>query len=384
MSDPILPFDVWPTQIVQAAVPANRNALRAQILASDIVSFVEATQPATPADGAVYVLPAGATGAAWAIFDADDLAIFRDGAWYAFAPVLGVVVHALGGDRYQFQGSAGWVLLASTTTANWGYILGDINTQTDLIGILDTKLESVVAGTGVSVDNTDPLNPVVSASGAAPDWGDIGGTLSDQTDLQAALDTKLESVVAGTGVSVDNTDPLNPVVSASGAAPDWGDIGGTLSDQTDLQGALDTKLESVVAGAGVSVDNTDPLNPVVSAGGTGTLEVTFDAGTGALANGALGDLVIPYAGTITEWVLIGNAPGTASVSVWVDTLANFPPTGADDITGANPPALSASQTAADSTLTGWTTAVSAGQIMRFTLGSPSGLSRLTLTIKVLK
>lgn len=50
----------------------------------------------------------------------------------------------------------------------------------------------------------------------AVNWGDIGGTLSDQTDLQAALDTKLESV-------------------------DWGDIGGTLSSQTDLQNALNAK-----------------------------------------------------------------------------------------------------------------------------------------------
>ena len=45
-------------------------------------------------------------------------------------------------------------------------------------------------------------------------WGNVQGTLSDQTDLQTALDEKVES---------------------------WGDIGGTLSDQSDLQTALDDK-----------------------------------------------------------------------------------------------------------------------------------------------
>lgn len=51
---------------------------------------------------------------------------------------------------------------------------------------------SVVAGTNVTVDNTDPQNPIVSASGGGGGgtWGSITGTLSSQTDLQAALDLK--------------------------------------------------------------------------------------------------------------------------------------------------------------------------------------------------
>lgn len=41
--------------------------------------------------------------------------------------------------------------------------------------------------------------------------------ISDITGLQAALDTKLESVVEGDGVLVDDTDPLNPIVSIAPA-----------------------------------------------------------------------------------------------------------------------------------------------------------------------
>jgi len=50
---------------------------------------------------------------------------------------------------------------------------------------------SVVAGTGISVNDSDAVNPIVSATGVA-------------------------SVVAGSGISVDAADPANPVVSVSG------------------------------------------------------------------------------------------------------------------------------------------------------------------------
>jgi len=49
-------------------------------------------------------------------------------------------------------------------------------------------------------------------------WGgtrwSITGTLSDQTDLQTALDTKVDTIVAWPWITVDNTDPANPIVSA--------------------------------------------------------------------------------------------------------------------------------------------------------------------------
>lgn len=38
------------------------------------------------------------------------------------------------------------------------------------------------------------------------------------TNLRDTADGAVQSVVAGTNVTVDNTDPLNPVVNASGSA----------------------------------------------------------------------------------------------------------------------------------------------------------------------
>lgn len=94
-------------------------------------------------------------------------------------------------------------------------------------------LEDVDAGTGISIDKTDPANPVISATGTTPDADGVtadatGHTVLTGTDVQAQLtqaDTALAAgavggiVVAiqeGTGISVDSTDPTQPIVSATG------------------------------------------------------------------------------------------------------------------------------------------------------------------------
>jgi hypothetical protein len=63
-------------------------------------------------------------------------------------------------------------------------------------GIDDAGVQSIQAGTNITVNSSDPANPVVSASGSiggSVAWGDVTGTLSDQTDLQSALNDKQDS-----------------------------------------------------------------------------------------------------------------------------------------------------------------------------------------------
>lgn len=313
MSDFILPFDVWPQQIVQASVPANRNALRSEILGSRVISDSVTAQPSIPTDGDVYIIPAGATGSAWSTYDVDDLALFREGTWYAFAPVPGIRL-VVGSSEKIYDGSAGWMPFGSGGgSAAWGGITGTLSDQTDLQAALDAKLDSV-------------------------SWGDIEGTLADQTDLQAALDGKLESV-------------------------SWGDIEGTLSDQADLQLAL---------------DNLDAKAK------PGQIGITFDAGAGDLAVASFGDFIVPWDATITGWTILCPETVTAQIDVLVDSLANFPPNIGDSITGGNPPSITGTQTEQDTTLTGWSTGLVSGTVVRFVLSSVSAVSRLTLILTVEK
>lgn len=66
-------------------------------------------------------------------------------------------------------------------------------------------IESIVAGTGIDVDATDPLNPVVALDAAS-------------IASLALADSAVQSIIAGANIIVDDTDPQNPVVSASGGS----------------------------------------------------------------------------------------------------------------------------------------------------------------------
>lgn len=123
--------------------------------------------------------------------------------------------------------------------------------ETDIAG----KLDDVVAGTNVTIDKTDPNNPIISSTAS-------GGGVSTFTEL---TDTPADYVGnEGKLVKVNATADGLIYGDPSGTTVSWGDISGTLSDQTDLQGALDVKVDSVVAGTGITVDATDPNNPIIT------------------------------------------------------------------------------------------------------------------------
>lgn len=110
----------------------------------------------------------------------------------------------------------------------------------------------------------------------------------------------------------------------------------------------------------------------------------IDGGGAAITTGVKGDIPIPFACTIEEWTLIADQSGSAVVDIWKDSFANAPPTIDDVITASAKPTLSSSAKAQSSTLTGWTTAVAAGDVLRFNVNSAAMVQRLTLSLRVRK
>ena len=94
----LLPFDVWPSGITQAATPANDNALRAEVIASPALSL-EATQPGSPTNGDLYILSS-----AWGEEVAGTLAFYRDG-WTYWVPFEGMLKE-VGPVMYQYVSGA--------------------------------------------------------------------------------------------------------------------------------------------------------------------------------------------------------------------------------------------------------------------------------------
>ena len=115
-----------------------------------------------------------------------------------------------------------------------------------------------------------------------------------------------------------------------------------------------------------------------------TITFIIDGGGSAITTGIKGDLEVPFDCTINRVTLVADQTGSIIIDIWKDTYANFPPTVADTITASAKPTLSSATKSQDSTLTGWTTAITAGDTLRFNVDSVTTLTRVLLSLKVTK
>ena len=78
--------------------------------------------------------------------------------------------------------------------------------------------------------------------GALPDTTVIPDTsnLATKEELQYGLDTKQDKLIAGSGIDITNN-----IISNTQTSAEWGNIQGTLSNQTDLQTVLDNKQDVI-------------------------------------------------------------------------------------------------------------------------------------------
>jgi hypothetical protein len=102
----------------QKHITVNESLLRLDALAQlATVSATTAAQPGAPADGDVYILPSGKSGADWAAMANGALAYYRDGVWEEIAPREGWLAHAADGDRFYVHSGSGWVELGAALGA---------------------------------------------------------------------------------------------------------------------------------------------------------------------------------------------------------------------------------------------------------------------------
>lgn len=115
-----------------------------------------------------------------------------------------------------------------------------------------------------------------------------------------------------------------------------------------------------------------------------TITFIIDGGGSVIAVGEKGHLEIPFACTIQQATMSADQSGSIVVDIWKDSYANFPPTDADSITASAPPTISSAQKSQDSTLTGWTKDIAAGDIMAYNVDSCTTITRVTISLKVVK
>jgi hypothetical protein len=117
---------------------------------------------------------------------------------------------------------------------------------------------------------------------------------------------------------------------------------------------------------------------------TAGLAIVIDGAGSAISTGVKCFVEVPFACTITAVRLLADQSGSIVVDIWKDTYANYPPTDADSITSASPPTISAATKAEDTTLSGWTTSIAAGDILGINVDSASTVTRVTLNLTLRK
>lgn len=197
-------------------------------------------------------------------------------------------------------------------------IRSDINTTTSGSALI-TK---VIAGTGLSLS---------SSTGVNPGTGDVTIALS------IATASVLGGVIIGSGltVAVDGTISVTPVATT------WGSITGTLSNQTDLQAALNAKYNNPTGTTSQYIDGTGAYQTFISTDAGFGITKTYNAippnYIGDYDNGAyyaIDDVVSipagsPYGIVGSYFIRSGNAgnpgyppePGGATNASW--TLYSF-------------------------------------------------------------
>lgn len=196
---------------------------------------------------------------------------------------------------------------------------------------------------------------VPGAGGGSSVWGGITGDITDQTDLQNALEAKANAADLGAAAFSNQYGDLDGLPTS---LPPDGAAGGVLSGNypnPGISSALQTEIDlGKISSFGLSVD------------GAGS----------AITTGAKMSVTVPFSCTITNWYLAADVSGSVVVDVKV---------GGTSIVGAgNKPTLSTAASA-NAAVSGWTSAtISAGTIVEFNVDSAATITRLNLVLRAVK
>ena len=138
-------------------------ALLDGLVQTAVESRSTAAEPASPADGAIYILPASATGADWSGRVAGTLMRFEAGAWASFESQPGWIAYVKDEGVLLVQASGGWsdIGLAVRELENLGKL--GIGTTADAVNLLSVKTAAVLFS-NLGADLRLNLNKAASAN----------------------------------------------------------------------------------------------------------------------------------------------------------------------------------------------------------------------------
>jgi hypothetical protein len=156
---------------------------------------------------------------------------------------------------------------------------------------------------------------------------------------------------------------------------------------------MGTKISALTELTSGSVDTANDVLPIVDASGPTTMKVkvasllapittvkgvVIDGGNATITTGSKGFVQVPFNCNVVEWRLFGDTTGSVVFDIKSCTYSSYPTT--TSIVASNGPTLSSASKNKDTTLTGWTTSLNAGDYLEFVISSISGLTKLRLEL----
>jgi hypothetical protein len=271
------------------------------------------------------------------------------------------------------------------------------------------------AGSTLTVANTDKGSDAVatheaagdphpqylsSSEGLALSGGTLTGALTLADDPSSSLQAATKQYVdahageantasnvgsAGTGIFKQKSGVDFQLKKLNAASTKLSITDDTANSKIDIDVSPSNIAISSLSGAGaLAGKDTAAVSDLDTAARTVAIVFVIDGGGSAITTGIKGDLTVPFDCTIVGATLLADQSGSIAIDVWKDIFASYPPTSADSITASAKPALSSAAKSRDTTLTGWTTSVSAGQTLRFNVDSAATLTRVTLILEAVR
>ena len=335
------------------------------------------------------------------------------------------------------QFAAGQFVTLVSRAGNTNYMHGQVTSYsgtTLIVNVLD------VGGSGTKTDWNVSISGSQGAVGPAGATGPAGGTMIEVTigtnqslgagqtlnfyEVTAALtltianstllSTQWQNLVDARGGAVTvtpySTDKINNGTAGVSVVIPQGqyatlttdaagnlyvtmspDLGSTflvasynLSDLNNAATARTNLGLATVAATGAYADLTGA--PTTSS----SIEFVIDGGGSALTTGVKGYIEVPFNATITQSTLLADQSGSVTLDIWKTTYASFDagsthPVIGDSITASAEPAIATATKNQDATLTGWTTALTKGDILAFDVKvAATSITRCTISLQIVR
>ncbi len=291
-------------------------------------------------------------------------------------------------------------LVIGTSTVNTTAVLGTtlvggattVNTTQIVVGGSTTNVVWHVgndgSGSGLDADLLDGHDTSYFSNATV---FSSGSTVANATGVYVGANLFVDTVKLSIGNTTANAT-ANSIIhqianstATTNVTPDGIKVGSTSIVNTAGHFGNGSGLTSIL-----QANNADNLG-TIPASHYGQTAIVAIVGTGAAAMtvGQYADVLVPFSGTITQVTLLADRAGNTVIEIRKCTYSQFddsthPVTG-DKINASAPPTISSSATKSqDATLTGWTTSISVGDILRFYVNSAATMQQCSIILNVNK